>query len=47
MGALKEVMFQIVHRGAEYDEDRLVEGTFEYFASGYLRVGGGGARGGD
>jgi AcrR family transcriptional regulator len=38
MGALKEVMFQIVHRGAEYDEDKLVEGTFEYFRSGYLRV---------
>jgi AcrR family transcriptional regulator len=38
MGALKEVMFQIVQRGAEYDEDRLVEGTFAYFASGYLRV---------
>jgi AcrR family transcriptional regulator len=38
MGALKEVMFQIVQRGAEYDEDKLVEGTFEYFRSGYLRV---------
>ena len=40
MGALKEVMFQIVQRGAAYDEDRLVDGTFAYFASGYLRVGG-------
>jgi AcrR family transcriptional regulator len=38
MGALKEVMFQIVQRGAEYDEDKLVDGTFGYFASGYLRV---------
>ena len=38
MGALKEVMFQIVQRGAEYDEDKLVEGTFAYFAAGYLRV---------
>ena len=38
MGALKEVMFQIVQRGAEYDEDKLVEGTFAYFAVGYLRV---------
>ncbi len=38
MGALKEVMFQIVQRGAVYDEDKLVEGTFAYFASGYLRV---------
>jgi AcrR family transcriptional regulator len=40
MGALKEVMFQIVNRGAEYDEDKLVEGTFAYFTGGYLRVGG-------
>ena len=39
MGALKEVMFQIVQRGAEYDEDKLVDGTFAYFACGYLRVG--------
>ena len=41
MGALKEVMFQMVQRGAEYDEDKLVEGTFAYFTGGYLRVGGG------
>ncbi|MGH7295907.1 MAG: TetR/AcrR family transcriptional regulator [Polyangiaceae bacterium] len=46
MGALKEVMFQIVQRGAEYDVDKLVEGTFEYFACGYLRVGDPGPRGG-
>ena len=38
MGALKEVMFQIVNRGAEYDEDKLVEATFAYFTGGYLRV---------
>jgi AcrR family transcriptional regulator len=38
MGALKEAMFQIVHRGAEYDEDRLVEGTFAFFKTGSLRV---------
>jgi AcrR family transcriptional regulator len=38
MGALKEVMFQIVQRGAEYDEDKLVQGIFAYFASGFLRV---------
>jgi hypothetical protein len=31
-------MFQIVQRGAEYDEDKLVEGAFAYFTSGYLRV---------
>ena len=38
MGALKEAMFQIVQRGAEYDEDKLVEGAFQYFTGGDLRV---------
>src|SRR3984885_3733299 len=38
MGALKEVMFQIVNRGADYDEDKLVEAAFAYFTGGYLRV---------
>jgi hypothetical protein len=38
MGALKEVMFQIVQRGAVYDEDKLVDGVFAYFTGGYLRV---------
>jgi AcrR family transcriptional regulator len=38
MGSLKEVMFQIVQRGAAYDEERLVEGTFAYFTGGALRV---------
>jgi AcrR family transcriptional regulator len=38
MGALKETMFQIVQRGAEYEEDKLVEGAFAYFTGGYLRV---------
>lgn len=38
MGALKEVLFQIVQRGAEYDEDQLVEGILALFAAGYLRV---------
>ena len=38
MGALKETLFQIVQRGAEYDEDKLVEGILALFAAGYLRV---------
>ena len=38
MGALKETMFQIVQRGAEYDEDKLVEGAYAYFTGGCLRV---------
>ncbi len=39
MGALKEVLFQIVQRGAEYDEDKLVDGTFAFLSTGCLRVG--------
>jgi AcrR family transcriptional regulator len=39
MGALKEVMFQVVQRGAEYDEDKLIEGILALFSKGYLRVG--------
>jgi AcrR family transcriptional regulator len=38
MGALKEAMFQIVQRGAEYDEDKLVQGVFAFFCAGCLRV---------
>jgi AcrR family transcriptional regulator len=38
MGAIKEVMFQIVQRGASYDEDMLVDGVFTFFRQGFLRV---------
>jgi AcrR family transcriptional regulator len=38
MGALKEALFQIVQRGAEYDEERLVDGAFTFFQVGCLRV---------
>ncbi len=38
MGALKEVMFQMVQRGAEYDEDKLVEGAFAFFRGGALAL---------
>ncbi|MGA2449339.1 MAG: helix-turn-helix domain-containing protein [Polyangiaceae bacterium] len=38
MGAIKEVMFQIVQRGAAYDEEMLVEGVFTFFRQGFLRV---------
>ena len=34
MGALKEAMFQIVQRGAEYDEEQLVSGAFGFFCAG-------------
>jgi hypothetical protein len=38
IGAVKEVSFQIVQRGSEYDEDKLVDGIFALFSNGYLRV---------
>lgn len=38
MGAIKEVMFQIVQRGAAYDEDLLVEGVFTFFRQGFMRI---------
>jgi AcrR family transcriptional regulator len=38
MGALKEAMFQIVQRGAEYDDEQLVGGAFGFFCAGCLRV---------
>jgi AcrR family transcriptional regulator len=38
MGALKEAMFQIVQRGAAYDEEKLVGGAFAFFCVGCLRV---------
>jgi AcrR family transcriptional regulator len=38
MGALKEALFQIVQRGAEYDEEKLVDGAFTFFQVGCLRV---------
>jgi AcrR family transcriptional regulator len=38
MGALKEALFQIVQRGAEYAEDKLVDRAFAFFCAGCLRV---------
>jgi AcrR family transcriptional regulator len=39
MGALKELMFQVVSRGAAVPEDRIVELLFDVFRRGFLRVG--------
>ncbi len=36
MGALKEVMFQMVQRGMEYDEDKLVDGILSFMRAGCL-----------
>jgi AcrR family transcriptional regulator len=38
MGAIKEVMFQIVQRGATYDEDLLIDGVFTFLRQGFLRI---------
>jgi hypothetical protein len=36
LGALKEVMFQIVLRGVEYDEDKLVDGILGFMRAGVI-----------
>jgi AcrR family transcriptional regulator len=36
MGALKEVMFQMVQRGVEYDEDNLVGGILAFMRAGCI-----------
>jgi hypothetical protein len=38
LGAVKEMMYQVVMRGLEYPEERIVEAIFEFLCSGYLRV---------
>lgn len=37
IGALKELLFQIVQRGADYDEDALVENVYRFLKNGFLR----------
>jgi AcrR family transcriptional regulator len=38
LGALKEVLSQVIARGATYEEDDLVAKIFDFFRGGYLRV---------
>jgi AcrR family transcriptional regulator len=38
MGALKELLFQVILRGAEVPEDKLVDVMFEFLRGGYLRI---------
>ena len=38
LGAMKELLFQIVLRGAEYDTQRLVDAIFDFLSGGYLRT---------
>lgn len=38
LGALKEIMYQVVMRGLDYPEERIVAEIFRFLAAGYLRV---------
>jgi AcrR family transcriptional regulator len=38
IGALKEILFQVVVRGVDYPQDALVEHIFGFLRHGYLRV---------
>ena len=38
LGAMKEIMYQVVMRGLEYPEERIVAEIFRFLAAGYLRV---------
>jgi AcrR family transcriptional regulator len=38
LGAMKELMYQVVMRGLEYPEERIVAEIFRFLAAGYLRV---------
>jgi AcrR family transcriptional regulator len=38
LGAMKEIMYQVVMRGLDYPEARIVAEIFRFLAAGYLRV---------
>ncbi len=38
LGAVKEIMYQVVMRGLDYPEERIVEEIFRFLSAGYLRV---------
>ena len=37
MGALKELLYELVVRGWEHPEERIAEEIFQFFRAGYLR----------
>jgi AcrR family transcriptional regulator len=39
LGAIKELLFQVVLRGAEYEPEVLVDAIFAFLSKGYLRAG--------
>ncbi len=38
LGAMKEIMYQVVMRGLDYPEERIVAEIFRFLSAGYLRV---------
>jgi AcrR family transcriptional regulator len=38
LGAMKEMMYQVVMRGLAYPEEKIVEAIFQFLCQGYLRV---------
>jgi AcrR family transcriptional regulator len=38
LGAVKEIMYQVVMRGLDYPEERIVSEIFGFLSSGYLRI---------
>lgn len=38
LGAVKEMMYQVVMRGLDYPEERIVEEIFAFLSAGYLRM---------
>ena len=38
LGAMKEIMYQVVMRGLEYPEERIVGEIFRFLSAGYLRI---------
>lgn len=38
LGAMKEILYQVVMRGLDYSEERIVSEIFRFLSAGYLRV---------
>ncbi len=38
LGAIKEILYQVVHREAPYSEEQVVDGIYDFLGQGYLRV---------
>ena len=38
MGAMKEILYQVVMRDLDLDEDAIVTGLYELFSRGFLKL---------